>query len=169
MKRSESQPKARGTSKEAPCPVAPEQLEAFAAHCRAHGLSVTRQRLAIFEALAASRAHPSAEQLHTLVKKSNPSLSLATIYKNLEALRAIGAVSDVNPLHAEGRYEAALPGTGAGESHHHLVCTRCHAVCDLPLSALATPRLRAEDAHGYEVREVRVQVEGLCPDCRGHA
>ena len=156
-----------GGPRGAPCPVTPEQLEAFAAHCRAHGLSVTRQRLAIFEALAGSRAHPSAEQLHSLVKRKNPSLSLATIYKNLEALRAIGAVSDVNPLHAEGRYEASLPGTGAGESHHHLVCTRCHAVFDLPLAALPTPRLRAEDVHGFEVREVRVQVEGLCTDCRG--
>jgi Fe2+ or Zn2+ uptake regulation protein len=144
----------------------PDSLEAFSTHCRAHGLSVTKQRLAIFSALAASRAHPSAEQLHTLVQKENPSLSLATIYKNLEALRAIGAVSDVNPLHAQGRYEASLPGTGAGESHHHLVCTRCHAVSDLPLSAMPRPLLREEDAQGFEVREVRVQVEGLCPACR---
>src|SRR6266851_1745955 len=70
----------------------------FAAHCRARGLSVTHQRLAIFEALASSHAHPSAEQLHRLVQKSIPTLSLATVYKNLEALRAIGAVSDVNVL-----------------------------------------------------------------------
>jgi Fur family peroxide stress response transcriptional regulator len=154
----ETQPQPRRASKEA--------MEAFAAHCRAHGLSVTRQRLAIFEALAGSRAHPSAEQLHALVQKKNPSLSLATIYKNLEALRAIGAVSDVNPLHAQGRYEASLPGTGAGESHHHLVCTVCHTVCDLPSSALPRPTLREEDAQGFEVREVRVQVEGRCPRCR---
>ena len=140
--------------------------QAFAAHCRAHGLSVTRQRLAIFEALAGSRAHPSAEQLHALVQRQHPSLSLATIYKNLEALRAIGAVSDVNALHAQGRYEAALPGTGAGLPHHHLVCTRCHAVSDLPLSVLPRPTLRPEDAKGFAVHEVRVQVEGLCPDCR---
>ncbi len=141
-------------------------LQAFAAHCRAHGLSVTRQRLAIFEALAASRAHPSAEQLHELVRKRHPSLSLATIYKNLEALQAIGAVQDVNSLHTSGRYEAALPGTGAGSPHHHLVCTRCHKVCDLPASAMPRPALREEDALGFEIREVRVQVEGLCPSCR---
>ena len=70
------------------------ETAAFAAHCRAHGLSVTHQRLAIFEALASSRAHPSAEQLHRLVQKRIPTLSLATVYKNLEALRATGAVSD---------------------------------------------------------------------------
>jgi Fur family peroxide stress response transcriptional regulator len=143
------------------------QLQAFAAHCKAHGLSVTQQRLAIFEALAGSRAHPSAEQLHQEVRRKHPSLSLATVYKNLEALRAVGAVSDVNPLHVEARYEAALPGTGAGAPHHHLVCTSCLKVCDLPAHLVPAPLLGPAETQGFEVRGVRVQVEGLCPECRG--
>jgi Fur family peroxide stress response transcriptional regulator len=138
-------------------------LEKFAAHCRAHGLSVTHQRLAIFEALAASREHPSAEQLHRAVQRRIPTLSLATVYKNLEALQAIGAVSDVNPLHEEARYEAALPGTGAGCLHHHLVCVSCKKVRDLLDPALNA--LRVIDAQGFAIRSVRVQAEGLCPEC----
>ena len=148
---------------------APSSLGAFVAHCRARGLSVTQQRLAIFEALSASRAHPSAEQLHQLVRRSHPSLSLATVYKNLDALRAVGAVSDVNPLHAAGRYEAALPGTGASEPHHHLICTLCLRVCDLPASAVPAPALRPDQAQGFEIHAVRVQVEGVCPECRAAA
>jgi Fe2+ or Zn2+ uptake regulation protein len=142
------------------------ELEAFVRHCKAHGLSVTQQRLAIFEALAGSRSHPSAEQIYSAVKQRHPSLSLATVYKNLDALRAVGAVSDVNPLHLEARYEAALPGTGAGEPHHHLVCTSCHKVCDLPASLVAPPQLTAALSQGFEIRGVRIQVEGLCADCR---
>ena len=136
----------------------------FAEYCRAHGLSVTHQRLAIFAALASSREHPSAEQLHKAVQRRIPTLSLATVYKNLEALKAIGAVADVNPLHDEGRYEAALPGTGAGRPHHHLVCVSCKKVRDLHDSEL--DRLRVKNAQGFDVRAVRVQAEGLCPDCR---
>ena len=139
-------------------------LDKFAAYCREHGLSVTHQRLAIFEALAASREHPSAEQLHRAVQRRIPTLSLATVYKNLAALKAIGAVADVNPLHEQGRYEAALPGTGAGQSHHHLVCVSCKKVRDLYDSEL--DRLRVRDTQGFDVRAVRVQAEGLCPDCR---
>lgn len=141
--------------------------EEFAAFCRSHGLSVTTQRLAIFEALASSREHPSAEQLHRAVQRKLPSLSLATVYKNLEALKAIGAVSDVNALHEEGRYEATLPGSGAGKPHHHLVCVSCKKVRDLHDAALDALRLR--DAQGFEVRAVRVQAEGLCPDCQAHS
>src|SRR5947208_14123076 len=136
------------------------QVDAFAAHCRAHGLSVTSQRLAIFEALAASREHPSAEQIHKAVRRRIPTLSLATVYKNLEALRAIGAVADVNPLHEQGRYEASLPGTGAGRPHHHLVCVLCKKVRDLWDPALT--ELRVNDLQGFELRSLKVQVEGVC-------
>jgi Fur family peroxide stress response transcriptional regulator len=139
----------------------------FAEYCRAHGLSVTHQRLAIFAVLASSREHPSAEQLHKAVQRRIPTLSLATVYKNLEALKAIGAVADVNPLHEQGRYEAALPGTGAGRPHHHLVCVSCKKVRDLHDSEL--DGLRVKNAQGFDVRAVRVQAEGLCPDCRARA
>ena len=139
------------------------QVAAFAEHCRTSGLSVTRQRLAIFEALAGSREHPSAEDIHRTVRRRLPHLSLATVYKNLEALRDIGAVSDVNALHEHGRYEAALPGTGAGTPHHHLVCVDCRKVVDLHDSRLDD--LRVADAKGFEVRALKVQVEGVCPEC----
>jgi Fur family peroxide stress response transcriptional regulator len=139
------------------------QVDTFAAHCRSHGLSVTSQRLAIFEALAASREHPSAEQIHKAVRRRIPTLSLATVYKNLEALREIGAVTDVNPLHEQGRYEAALPGTGAGRPHHHLVCVECKDVRDLYDPGLEG--LEVADVQGFEIRALKVQVEGICPRC----
>ena len=140
------------------------ELAEFADFCREHGLSVTGQRLAIFAALAASREHPSAEQIHRAVRRRIPSLSLATVYKNLESLKKIGAIADVNPLHEEARYEAVLPGTGAGRPHHHLVCVSCKKVRDLFDGDL--DRLRVRDTQGFAVSAVRVQAEGLCPDCQ---
>jgi len=143
------------------------QVDTFAAHCRAHGLSVTSQRLAIFEALAASREHPSAEQIHKAVRRRIPTLSLATVYKNLEALRSIGAVADVNPLHEQGRYEAALPGTGAGRPHHHLVCVRCKTVRDLHDPGLeglhvSDLRLRGARAEGAGGRHLPALLGDRC-------
>jgi Fur family transcriptional regulator, peroxide stress response regulator len=139
---------------------------AFIALLRARGLAVTEQRLAIFAALASSRTHPSAEEIFLAVRKKLPALSLATVYKNLEALRAAGAVSDVNTLHEQGRYEAALPGTGAGRPHHHLVCVSCKKVSDLDDDRFDSLRVSPNKTQGFEVRAVRVQVEGLCPQCR---
>src|SRR5256885_16300800 len=138
---------------------------AFIALLRARGLTVTEQRLAIFAALAASPEHPTAEQIFFAVREKLPNLSLATVYKNLEALRAAGAASDVNTLHEQGRYEAALPGTGAGRSHHHLVCVSCKKVIDVHDARFDSLRVSPRVTQGFEVRAVRVQVEGICPDC----
>ena len=142
---------------------------AFVALLRARGLAVTDQRIAIFAALAASREHPTAELIFLAVREKLPNLSLATVYKNLEALRVAGAVSDVNTLHEQGRYEAALPGTGAGRPHHHLVCVSCKKVIDLHDERFDAIRVSPHETQGFEVRAVRVQVEGLCPDCRDGA
>ena len=97
-------------------------MDAFVARCRKAGLAVTPQRLAIFRRLAATDRHPSAEELHAAVRREMPTLSLATVYKTLDALAGIGAVRPVSRLGARGRWDANL------EPHHHLVCTSCGTV-----------------------------------------
>jgi len=54
------------------------------------GLRHTRQREAVFAALCATASHPTAEELHELVRQDEPGLSLATIYNSLEALSDAG-------------------------------------------------------------------------------
>lgn len=57
---------------------------------REAGLRHTRQREAVFAALCATDIHPTAEELHELVRQDEPGLSLATIYNSLEALSDAG-------------------------------------------------------------------------------
>src|SRR5437899_11387968 len=108
------------------------RLAGFAARCRAAGLAVTPQRLAIFRRLAATDRHPSAEELHAVVRREMPTLSLATVYKTLDTLAAIGAVRPVSRLGARGRWDANL------EPHHHLLSTGDGTVTDV-----AEPRTEA--------------------------
>ena len=63
-----------------------EHIESFLNRCRAAGLAVTPQRLAIFRRLVATDRHPSAEELHAVVRREMPTLSLATVYKTLDTL-----------------------------------------------------------------------------------
>lgn len=55
-----------------------------------HGLRCTRQRDELYRALAASKAHPTAEELYEQVHASSPSLSLATVYNTLDAFCRVG-------------------------------------------------------------------------------
>ncbi len=121
-------------------------------------MNVTPQRLAIYRALLEAEDHPTPEALYQRVRSSLPSLSLATIYKVLDALAKLGMVQEVHVSSESKRYDANL------ERHHHLVCTRCKKVADFydeRFNAIAPPKR----LHGFVAQSVSVQVFGLCTAC----
>jgi Fe2+ or Zn2+ uptake regulation protein len=91
-----------------------------------HNLRCTRQREQIYAALAASKSHPTAEELYQDVRRTQPGLSLATVYNTLEAFTRAGICR-------------RMAGGGAGASrydgdlsdHLHLV-TADGGVLDIP-------------------------------------
>ena len=134
------------------------RVSEMAARCREHGLAVTPQRLTVFRALLESHDHPSSEMLFDRVRAQLPSLSMATVYKILDALGDIGVVREVAVVNDCRRFDANL------ERHHHLVCTRCKSVVDFYDERLDEVR-PAKTPRGFKAREVQVQVLGLCRTC----
>jgi Fe2+ or Zn2+ uptake regulation protein len=125
----------------------------------------TRQLVTTLEVLAAASDHPTAEQILLRVRERLPRISLGTVYRNLEKLRAQGHLRVVNIGPGVARYDALL------SEHDHFVCDACSGVFDLaPLAEDGdVTRLRSE---GYEVRCRSVVVHGLCRPCAraaGHA
>jgi Fur family peroxide stress response transcriptional regulator len=142
-----------------PRPDLEARLEDMVRACRGAGLAVTPQRVAVFRALCARRDHPSPEDLHETLRRSMPSLSLATVYKTLHRLRGLGVVEEVGVVGDNRRRF-----DGRVDRHHHLVCTRCRRVVDYDdprYDAVPAPR-RAE---GFRPRAVTVQVFGTCAAC----
>jgi len=78
----------------------------------------TKPRLLIYEALCATKLHPTAEELHNTVRRTEPGISLATIYNTLELLVDHGLAR---------RIANRCPGSGANRydadqsPHLHLV------------------------------------------------
>ena len=126
--------------------------------CRDEGMNVTPQRAAIYRALLESEDHPSPEALYRRVHRRLRSLSLATVYKALDTLVALGLVREVDVAGDAKRYDANL------DRHHHLICTGCKRVtdvCDEGLDAAAPSKRLA----GFVARTISVQVFGLCDAC----
>ena len=95
----------------------------------AAGWRFTRHRAAIFEHLceaASSNVHPSADEVFQGVRRELPNLSLATVYKGLEALVASGLVAKIASEDGSARYDARA------EHHYHLRCLKTGTVQDLP-------------------------------------
>lgn len=136
-----------------------QTLREFRQQCRAAGLAVTHQREVIFLAVMSSKGHPSPESLYDEVKRRIPSISLATVYKNIRTFLEAGLMREVSPHHGSLRLEANLA------DHHHLVCTRCKAIVDLEETDIDPVQLRRELPAGFRVMRYSVEFQGLCPDC----
>jgi Fur family peroxide stress response transcriptional regulator len=133
-------------------------VDSMLGRCRDAGLNVTPQRVAIYRALLEAADHPTPEMLYRRVRSAMPSLSLATVYKVLEALAELGVVQEIAVRNDSKRYDANM------ERHHHLVCSKCKKTTDLyddELDAVAAPR----SLKGFRAEAVSVQITGLCAAC----
>ena len=122
-------------------------------------LKVTPQRMAIYAELLGREDHPSPESLFQQVKDDLPRLSLATVYKTLDALEKAGLISQVAINNETKRYDANL------DFHHHLICTECRSVTDFVDDSLSSTQL-GEAGNGFLPKEVKIQILGTCAACQ---
>lgn len=137
-------------------------LEKLLSALKAHGHSITSQRVMIFRALARRRDHPTAEALHEELQQGPaPDLSLATVYKNLHVFEEIGLVRAVASPDGRARFDVPLV------PHHHLFCTRCGAMLDVDEGVRVEIGPHLEEETGFRVTGVELVLEGICPACQG--
>ncbi len=88
------------------------------------GLKATPQRVAVLKELD-KKTHPTMEEMYSNIKEDNPTISLATIYKNVNLLKEQGIVIEINMPNGKMRYDyLSYP-------HIHLVCKSCGYIEDL--------------------------------------
>ena len=136
------------------------RVDEMIARCRESGMNVTPQRIAVYRALLASPEHPTPEMLFTAVSSAMPTMSLATVYKSLEALQTLGLVREVPVVSDSRRYDANL------EAHHHLVCESCGSVSDYYSDSILAKMPRRKIS-GFSPRSVTVNITGTCARCTG--
>ena len=137
-----------------------ERMAEFMRRCRDARLANTHQRMVIYRVLATSVDHPSPELVYERVRAEIPSISKATVYKNIHSFVEAGVLREVSDLHQTNRLDANL------ERHHHLICTSCKCVVDYQDERLNRVRLSEAEPCGFRLDEYRVEVRGLCPACR---
>ena len=126
------------------------------------GWRFTRQRAEVFACLRSVDSHPTAEQVFAAVRQHIPNISLATVYKALEALCGAGLAARLadeagGPVRYDGRPEA----------HYHLRCERTGQVRDLELpydpqllDRLAPGLIAELRREGFEILGHRLEIIG---------
>lgn len=124
------------------------------------GERVTRQRLLVADALGSITRQVTAQELYDVLRRREPRIGRATVFRTLESLVAAGAARRLErDGHVYG-YVACRP-----EHHHHLACVRCGRVEEIDEGYIAPVAARLSADMGFEIDDARLDFYGRCARC----
>lgn len=125
------------------------------------GYRLTPQRIMVVDALHSAEHHISAEEIFSLVRKKYPYANISTIYRTLELLKELGLAAEISIGDGIMRYHAR-----ENSGHHHLICSRCGCITDLPEQELSHLKEVLENNHGFKADINHLAIFGICSSCR---
>ncbi len=129
---------------------------------RRNDLRVTRQRLAVLKALRHADRHITAADVHERARGEYEELNASTVYRTLTQLRDLGLVSQTDLGGGERTYSWR-----SERPHHHLVCTSCGSMSELPHDLLSIFAEQVRQDFGFDAHPDHWAVYGRCRDCVG--
>ena len=117
-------------------------------------LKTTPQRLAILKEIN-KKGHANVDEIYKSVKKNFPSISLATIYKNIIALKEANILSEVCTPN-KNKFEITK------KPHAHFICENCGFIEDIPLDEAIDSKIEAK----YPNSKKELYIYGVCEKCK---
>ena len=127
-----------------------------------HGLKSSRQRDTIVDVFLQAGGHLKVDELLAEVRKIDPKVSQATVYRTMKLLSECGLATARNFHDGQTRYERSEV-----DAHHdHIICTECDKIVEFVDPRIE--RLQSEVAreYGFVVTEHKMELYGLCASCR---
>jgi Fe2+ or Zn2+ uptake regulation protein len=139
----------------------PDRYAELRQTCVARGLRLTPQRDALLRALSKTKGHPTADDLVNKVRKVLPTVSHATVYRNVQELVRAGLIGTLERSGAAVQFEVNQ------DHHHHFMCQHCGQVWDVYLNQVAVQLdRRRSPLDGFQIDRRDVQLHGVCARCR---
>jgi len=122
----------------------------------------TIQKRLILDAVKTLDIHATAEQVYEYIVKTNPSVSKATVYRNLRQMASAGELLDAGLLGGVTHYDHNV------HEHHHFVCNICGAVFDVECDLDLVLRIKDSVAQSaeFEVENYNLSFNGACKHCK---
>ncbi|WP_317855446.1 Fur family transcriptional regulator [Chakrabartyella piscis] len=127
---------------------------------REKGLKVTPQRIAVYNMLLNTKEHPNAETIYKALQPTNPTMSLATVYKTLDYFKQLHLVQELNVGEPSSRYDAIVC------CHPHTVCSCCGKVEDLFVEGMTEIHKKVEEEFHFHVDSEQLILYGTCARCQ---
>ena len=138
-----------------------KRFEIIIRKLRDSGHKITPQRLAIAKILAKSEGHPSVENIHDQIKTDFPTMSLATVYRNIVLIKTLGEVLELGFPDGRNRYDGNKPNP-----HPHVICVKCNRIVDADLDSLDEMKRKVAVETDFQILNHRLDFFGVCAKCR---
>lgn len=121
----------------------------------------SHKRDSVRQVICSSKEHPSADNIYAMLRESYPSISLATVYRNIAQLRADGIIKSVGTVDGIERYDGDL------SDHPHFVCDNCGAVIDIDPNDISDqyPDELVAEKYNVDITSCHIVYFGRCGNC----
>jgi len=142
--------------------VRADRFQAFKQALKERNLKSTSQRDDIARVFFASSGHLSVEDLYREVRKINPRVGYATVYRTVRLLRECGLAAERHFHDGEARFENV-----EHEHHHdHLICERCGRIVEFANDTIERLQEQVAQKLGFVITRHKMELYGVCAECR---
>ena len=135
----------------------------FSRYLREQGMPITQQREAVAQVVFSTTGHLSVEEIEQRLREGSERIGKATIYRTLDLLVKSKLVEEHDFGEGFKRYEHRLSRQPV---HEHLICVECGTVIEFRSDEVQRIEQRVVSEHGFEPTRHRLEIYGLCRDCR---
>ena len=124
------------------------------------GLKATPQRVTILSAID-SKGHANVEEIYLDAIEKHPTISLATVYKNVTALAEINLLKELAITNKKSKYEISK------EPHSHIICKKCGYVEDVTLNNTIEVECNTlAKTNSFDLEDIELNIYGICKKCQ---
>ena len=120
----------------------------------------TIQRAQVLEAVNTLQCHATADEVYEAIVKEHPTVSKATVYRNLNLLSEMGEIRKMEIPGGPDRFDHRC------HDHCHVRCEKCGRVFDVDMDYVPGLEKGIRDSHGFAFTGYDILFRGICPECR---
>jgi Fur family ferric uptake transcriptional regulator len=142
--------------------MAVDAFAVFKERLKRQGFKSTAQRDDIARVFFKANRHISVEESYREVKRVNPRIGYATVYRTMKLLKESGLASESHFHDGEARYESALEA----RHHDHLICEDCGKIDEFSERKIEDLQSEVARRFGFEITGHKLELYGLCRTCQ---
>lgn len=119
----------------------------------------TKQKKIILDSLKENKNHPTIKELYDDIKKDNPDIGMATVYRNINKFADSGKVIKLSTKDGNNHYDYY-------KDHFHLVCLNCGKIIDIYDNELIEELSKRFKNKNELITNYSLILEGYCSSCR---